>query len=125
MFEHKSQPLISTRAYAHRLLRSAVAGLMLVAPSLLLGMVGYHWLESLGWTDAFLDSSMLLGGMGPVHQPHSEAGKVFAGCYAIYCGLVVILVAGVMMAPIIHRAMHRFHLEQESDERDGRRKRGD
>jgi hypothetical protein len=126
MFEHKSQPLLPPRAYAHRLLRSAVAGLMFVVPSLAIGMLGYHFLEALGWTDAFLDAAMLLGGMGPVHQPATEAGKIFAGLYAIYCGLVVILIAGVMMAPIVHRAMHRFHLESEAGDGDaapGRKKR--
>ena len=113
MFEHKSQPLISSRAYYHRIARSAFAGLALVAPSLALGMVGYHLLEKRTWLDAFLDAAMLMGGMGPVSVPTTEAGKVFAGTYAIFCGLVVILVAGVMMSPIIHRAMHRVHLKEE------------
>jgi hypothetical protein len=113
MFEHHTQPLLSTRAYAHRVLRSAVAGMALIVPTLLAGMIGYRVLENLAWTDAFLDSAMLLGGMGPVHEPVTQAGKVFAGVYAIFCGLLVILVAGVMMAPIVHRAMHRFHLDQD------------
>ena len=69
--------------------------------------------EDLAWTDAFLDAAMLLGGMGPVHEPATQAGKVFAGLYAIFCGLLVLLVASIMMAPIVHRAMHRFHLEQD------------
>jgi hypothetical protein len=116
VFEHKSQPLISGRAYADRLVRSAVAGIGLLIPSLAIGMLGYHGLEHLSWLDAFVDSSMLLGGMGPVHPPATEAGKLFAGTYAMFCGLVVILVAGVMISPMIHRAMHRFHLEQESNE---------
>ena len=115
MFEHKSQPLLPARAYAHRILRSMLVALGLVAPSLLVGMLGYRLFEHLDWIDAFLDSSMLLGGMGPVHTPVSDGGKLFAGLYAIFCGLVVILVAGVMMAPVIHRAMHRFHLEQDED----------
>jgi hypothetical protein len=113
MFEHKSQPLLPSRAYYHRIARSALAGLALVVPSLGIGMVGYHVLEERAWIDAFLDAAMLMGGMGPVAVPATEAGKLFAGAYAIFCGLVVILVAGVMMSPIIHRAMHRFHLEQD------------
>ena len=123
MFEHKSQPLLPTRAYAHRLLRSAVAGLALFVPSLGVGMLGYHALEGLPWIDAFVDSAMLLGGMGPVHEPATDAGKLFAGTYAIYCGLIVILAAGVMMSPIIHRAMHRFHLEQDEGDEPRPRKR--
>ena len=113
MFEHKSQPLLPQRAYYNRLVRSALAGLALVVPSMLIGMIGYHVLEGRTWLDAYLDAAMLMGGMGPVSTPVTEAGKIFAGTYAIFCGLVVILVAGVMMSPIIHRGMHRFHLEQE------------
>ncbi len=113
MFEHHRQPLISTRDYAHRVLRSSVAGMALIVPTLLFGMLGYRFLEDLAWIDAFVDAAMLLGGMGPVHTPVTPAGKLFAGFYAIFCGLLVILVAGVMMAPIVHRAMHRFHLDQD------------
>jgi ABC-type transport system involved in cytochrome c biogenesis permease component len=120
MFEHRSQPLISPRDYAHRLLRSAVAGLTLVVPTLLAGMLGYRYIEDLDWTDAFLEAAMLLGGMGPLHEPATQAGKIFAGLYAIVCGLLVLLVASVMMAPIVHRAMHRFHLESDpGDDRGG------
>jgi hypothetical protein len=113
MFEHKSQPLLPQREYYHRIARSALAGIALVVPSMAIGMLGYHVLEGRSWLDAFLDAAMLMGGMGPVTTPVTAAGKLFAGTYAIFCGLVVILVAGVMMSPIIHRGMHRFHLEQE------------
>jgi hypothetical protein len=113
MFEHRSQPLLPRRAYYNRIVRSAFAGIALVVPSMAIGMVGYHFLEGRAWLDAYLDAAMLMGGMGPVSTPVTVAGKVFAGTYAIYCGLVVLLVAGVMMSPVIHRAMHRFHLEQE------------
>jgi hypothetical protein len=116
MFEHRSQPLLSPRLYVRRLARSALFGLGLVAPSLVIGMLGYRFFEHLSWIDAFLDSSMLLGGMGPVHTPVTDPGKLFAGMYAIFCGLIVILVAGIMIAPMVHRAMHRFHLAQDEDE---------
>jgi hypothetical protein len=85
--------------------------LALIAVSLLIGMVGYHVLEGLNWLDAFLNASMLLGGMGPIHAPATSGGKLFAGLYALYCGLAVILVAGVILAPIAHRILHRFHME--------------
>ena len=72
-------------------------------------MVGYHTLEHLSWIDAFLNAAMLLGGMGPVDPPHSFAGKLFAGLYALYAGLMFIITAGLLIAPLLHRLMHRFH----------------
>jgi hypothetical protein len=72
-------------------------------------MIGYHMLEQLPWIDAFLNAAMLLGGMGPVNAPVSAAGKLFAGCYALYAGLVFIITAGLMFTPVLHRLMHRFH----------------
>ena len=77
-------------------------------------MLGYHILEGLSWMDAFLNASMLLGGMGPVNPPVTFGGKLFAGVYALYCGLAVILVAGVILTPIAHRILHRFHMEGEN-----------
>jgi len=77
--------------------------------SLLIGMAGYAWFENLAWQDGFLNSAMLLGGMGPVDPPRTNAGKIFAGLYALYAGLVFLIAAGVLFAPILHRMMHRFH----------------
>jgi hypothetical protein len=74
-------------------------------------MVGYRTLEGVSWMDAFLNASMLLGGMGPVNIPATFGGKLFAGLYALYCGLAVILVAGVILAPVAHRILHTFHVE--------------
>jgi hypothetical protein len=75
-------------------------------------MVGYHALEGLPWIDAFLNASMLLGGMGPVNPLTSYGGKLFAGLFALYCGLVVILVAGLLLTPVAHRLLHKFHAER-------------
>jgi len=111
LFEHRSQPLLPRGLFLRRFARSASLGLGLIGLSLLAGMLGYHALENLSWTDAFLNSAMLLGGMGPVDAPHTTAGKVFAGVYALYCGLTVIVVVGVVFAPVVHRFMHKFHLE--------------
>lgn len=113
MFEHRSQPLLDHRAYVRRLAGSTSLGLGLVALSLLAGMLGYHRFEHLTWIDSFLNASMILGGMGPVEQPQTYAGKLFAGVYALYCGLAVILLAGIVFAPVVHRLMHSFHLERE------------
>ena len=110
-FEHRAQPVIPSRQFMARLARSVVVALGLIAVSLLIGMVGYHALEGLAWIDAFLNAAMLLGGMGPVNAPVTYGGKLFAGFYALYCGLAVIAIAGVILAPVAHRVLHRFHME--------------
>ena len=92
-----------------RLAHSGLISIILVSASLGIGVAGYRWLVGLSWVDAFLNASMLLGGMGPVDTPPTDAGKVFAGLYALYCGLVVIVIAGTMLAPVAHRILHRFH----------------
>lgn len=82
----------------------------LIGISLLAGIVGYMHYEHMSWLDAFLNSSMLLGGMGPVKtEGLSDPGKFFAGVYALYAGLVFIVVMGIMLAPVIHRTLHLFH----------------
>ncbi|HEX5806344.1 MAG TPA: hypothetical protein VFY31_08430 [Macromonas sp.] len=110
-FEHRAQPVIPPQQFIVRLAHSGVVALALVAVSLSIGMAGYRFFEGLSWIDAFLDAAMLLGGMGPVHTPVTFGGKLFAGLYALYCGLAVILVAGVILAPLAHRILHRFHME--------------
>lgn len=112
VFEHRSQPLLPRRKFLVRLAQSGAVALAVVGASLFIGMVGYHAFEGLGWMDAFLNASMLLGGMGPVNAPGTNGGKLFAGLYALYCGLVVIVVAGVLLAPVAHRILHKFHLER-------------
>ena len=86
-------------------------GCVLIAFSLSTGMAGYHWLGGLSWIDAFLDAAMILSGMGPLSTLHGDAAKIFAGCYAIYCGIALIATTGVFLAPVIHRGLHKFHLE--------------
>src|SRR5262245_35760767 len=117
MFEHRSEPLLSHREFLGRVARSARAGVVLIAVSLIAGMVGYHRFEPpLSWLDAFLNAAMLLGGMGPVHIPETTGGKLFDGFYALYCGLVVIIAAGIILAPIAHRILHRFHCDERDDD---------
>lgn len=115
MFEHKSDPLLSRAAFAARMARSAAVALTLVGFSLGAGVTGYHLFEGMPWIDALVNSAMLLGGMGPVGDLHTSAGKIFASLYALYCGLVLIVVIGVLFAPLFHRFMHRFHLEEEDE----------
>lgn len=112
MYEHRSEPLLPVGQFLARLASSAAASLLLIGASLAAGMLGYHVLERLSWIDAFLNASMLLGGMGPVNSPGTFGGKLFAGTYALYCGLVVIVIAGLLLAPVLHRVLHRLHAER-------------
>ena len=109
MFEHRSQKLISRASFVQRLLTQVLWAVVLLLVSLAAGMVGYATLEGLPWIDAFLNAAMLLGGMGPVNPPQSVGGKLFAGLYALYAGLVFIVTAALLFAPILHRLMHHFH----------------
>jgi hypothetical protein len=109
MYEPKTHPPISRRHFVWRIAWHVGASLGVVALSLFLGMAGFHLTEGLSWLDGFLQSAMLLGGMGPTSTPITEGGKLFAGLYALYCGLVFIVVAGLIIAPVIHRILHRLH----------------
>ena len=90
--------------------------LPLALGTLAIGMAIYHWVEGLSWPDAFLNAAMLLGGMGPVDQLHTTTGKWLAGCYALFAGVVFLVLAGVMLAPVIHHVLHRFHLDLDGDQ---------
>jgi hypothetical protein len=112
MFESRSKPLLSRRAFFARLAQSACLGLLIIVLSLGIGMIGYHGFESLPWVDAFVNAAMILSGMGPVATLQTDAGKIFAGCYALFSGLALITIIGVIFAPVFHRFLHKFHLEQ-------------
>jgi hypothetical protein len=114
MYERRSQPLLQGRLFARRVARSVSTGALIILASLIVGMLGYHWLENMAWIDAFANASMILSGMGPLVPLKTDAGKLFAGLYAIYSGLAVILIAGVMFAPVVHRFLHKFHLDPDS-----------
>ena len=111
-FESKSQPPLSRTAFWFRFLRYLAFALSLLVLSLGLGMLGYHSLESMSWLDAFLNASMILGGMGPVDILHTQHGKLFAGFYALFSGIVVLAMAGILFSPLIHRLLHKFHFEE-------------
>src|SRR5436190_766816 len=116
MYEHHHEPLASRSEFLRRLGAHVAVAAVMVLVSLGVGMWGYHATEGLPWLDAFLNAAMLLGGMGPVNVPLTLAGKMFAGLYALYAGLVVLAVVGVMLVPIFHRFLHRFHLVTEQAE---------
>jgi hypothetical protein len=112
LYEHRSEPVLPVRLFYMRLLRHIALALLLLAVSLLIGMLGYRDLVGLDWHDAFENASMLLGGMGPVNNPTTNAGKLFAGWYALYAGLVFLVVATTVLAPVLHRLLHMFHCDE-------------
>jgi len=109
MYESKTQRPLARVIFARRLIVHTCIALGLIVVSIVLGMIGYHYLEHLPWLDAFLNASMLLGGMGPVNAPVTDTGKLFAGIFALYAGLVFIVTAALLFTPLLHRLMHRFH----------------
>jgi len=109
MYETKTETLLPRAGFAKRLLFHASVALGVLVVSLGAGMLGYTYFEHLSLLDAFLNSAMLLGGMGPVNAPVTAGGKLFAGCYALYAGLVFIVTAALIFTPILHRVLHKFH----------------
>ena len=112
MYETRGSRPLSRRHFARRFLLHFAAAQALVAASLAIGMAGYMYFEHLPWRDAFVNSAMLLGGMGPIDPLRTDGGKLFAGLYALYAGLVFLIVAGVLLAPVVHRIIHRFHWDE-------------
>ena len=111
-YESRTQPLASVQRYALRIAASFFIALLLIGGSLFAGMWGYAHFEGMRWLDAFLNASMILSGMGPADQLKTDGGKLFAGCYALYSGLVIVLASGIVLAPIVHRILHRFHVDE-------------
>jgi hypothetical protein len=105
------RPLAPRRVYVRRIARHALSAGGLVFVSLAIGVLGYRGLEHLAWIDALLNAAMIMGGMGPVDTLHTVPGKLFASFYALYCGLVLLVTAGILLAPVFARFLHRFHIE--------------
>jgi hypothetical protein len=108
-YERRGERPLSHKAFLRRLLKHFAAGGLVILGSLVGGMAGYAYFERLSWLDAFLNTAMLLGGMGPVDLPATSMGKLFAGVYALYAGLVFVVATGIALAPVVHRILHRFH----------------
>lgn len=118
MTDRARVPLAPRDIHRRRLVTAGKLGLTLVAASLAIGIAGYMMLEDLGWVDAFLNAAMILSGMGPLHNPTSTAGKLFAGFYALYSGFAVLGIAAIVFAPIVHRIFHRLHIaDSEAEEK--------
>jgi hypothetical protein len=112
MYEPRRTPPLSRLQFAWRLVRHCALAALLLAASLAVGMAGYEHYEHLPWRDAFLNTAMLLGGMGPVNNPVTPAGKLFAGWYALYAGMIFVFAAAIILAPVFHRMLHLFHCDE-------------
>ncbi len=115
MYEHRRQPLLPFGEFLRRVGRHAGVSLGIIAVSLAIGVLGYRFLEGFAWIDALLNASMILGGMGPVGELRTTAGKLFASFYALYSGLIVLVAAGILFAPVLHRVLHRLHADAGDD----------
>ena len=110
-FEQRHEPLASLPVLRQRMLHSAAVAGTLIGGSLLIGVLGYRWLGGLPrWVDCLYNASMILGGMGPVDTLSNNAAKIFAGLYALFSGVFFLVVAGVVLAPFLHRVLHRLHV---------------
>ncbi len=114
-FEHHTEKLATHAAFVSRIAVNILAAIAIIALALTSGMMGYRLTEHMSWLDAFLNSAMLLGGMGPVSTLATDGGKLFAGIYALTCGLVFVLVTGVVLAPVFHRVLHALKVEDSED----------
>ncbi|MFI5235067.1 MAG: hypothetical protein ACHQXA_05095 [Gemmatimonadales bacterium] len=114
MYEKRHVRPLTPKEFAIRMAWHFAAVQLLVLVSLAVGMCGYHHYERLNWIDSFVNAAMILGGMGPVDTLRTDAGKIFAGLYALYAGLVLLIVAGVLFAPVIHRIAHKLHWADET-----------
>lgn len=108
-FEHHSQPLLPLAKFIWRIGRRMLLSLTVLPAALFIGMLGYHVFEHLAWDDSFVNAAMILSGEGPVNPPATHAGKIFAGCYALFSGLTFASLLGYVFAPLLHRALHRLH----------------
>lgn len=114
-FEHKNEPLLAKNLFIKRLIKHLFLGVATIFGSLLIGVVGYHVLEGMGWIDSLLNASMILGGMGPVGELHTDAGKIFASAYALFSGIVFLVTVGIIIAPVVHRFLHSLHIDEDGD----------
>lgn len=118
-FERRHQPLAPPHVFGKRLARSGAVALAIILFSLAIGTAGYRFLGGLeSWVDCLYNASMILGGMGPVAELRTDAGKLFASAYALYSGVVLLASVGVLLAPALHRVLHHFHLESAEDRQD-------
>lgn len=112
MFERKHEKVVPLSVFVRRMLGAVGLACGLVLPALLIGVAGYHWIDKLEWIDSLVEASMILGGMGPINPLRNDAAKIFAAGYALFSGLVFIGVMGIVLTPLAHRVLHKFHVEE-------------
>jgi len=112
MFTHKQKKLAPVSVFIKRLAFSIIISSLFILVTLAMGIAGYHWIAGFGWIDSLLNASMILGGMGPVGELQTTGAKIFASVYALLSGLVFVGVMGVIISPILHRMLHRIHIDE-------------
>jgi len=112
MFERKHEKLAPVSVFFRRMAASVIMACGLISAALFIGISGYHWIAGLGWVDSILEASMILGGMGPVNPLRTTGAKLFASGYALFSGLMFIALMGIILAPIVHRVLHKFHIDE-------------
>ena len=113
MYEHRKQRLLTWAEFSKRVGRHGLVALAVLVLGLGIGVLGYHWLAHLSWIDSLLNASMILGGMGPIDPLPNSAAKLFASCYALFSGLAFVGIVSVLLAPFVHRLLHRVHAEEQ------------
>lgn len=116
-FEGRHEKLASIPVFIRRMLESLAMAVLLIGVCLSFGIAGYHWLAGIGWIDSLLEASMILGGMGPVKELHTSGAKIFASFYALFSGIVFIGIVGLVLAPVAHRMLHSFHIDDKDLEK--------
>ena len=115
MYERRHDQLAPRSVFVKRIVASLAVALGLICVALLIGIAGYHYLAGFNWIDSLLEASMILGGMGPIRELPNDAAKIFASIYALFSGLLLIAMMGIILAPVIHRVMHRLHMDYKEE----------
>jgi hypothetical protein len=116
MYESSASKLAPVKVFRKRILKASLLTFLLFTISLFIGIMGYHYLGNLQWVDSFINAAMILGGMGPVSPLDNDAAKIFAGCYALFSGVTFLIGMGVVLAPLLHRFLHKFHLDLDEED---------
>ena len=119
MYERKQDQLAPRSVFIKRIIVSLVIALGIIAVALLIGIAGYHYIAGFNWIDSLLEASMILGGMGPIKELPNDSAKIFASIYALFSGLIFIGVMGVVLSPVVHRIMHKFHVDEKDVNKSG------
>lgn len=112
VFERRQDQLAPRSIFIKRIVATLLVAFAVIAVALMIGITGYHFLSGFNWIDSLLEASMILGGMGPVRELPNDAAKVFASIYALFSGLILIAVMGIILSPVLHRVMHKFHVDE-------------